>query len=352
MAKAKEAPSGVGVKDLLEAGVHFGHQTKRWNPKMKRYIFDKRNGIHIIDLSKTAGLLKQALEFMHETTAAGKSILFVGTKKQAQQTIEETAKECGQFYVVNRWLGGTLTNRQTISKSIQRMRELIALTESDDYSHLPKKEQSVLRRELNKLKRNLSGIADMSELPGALFVVDINREAIAVNEARRLGIPVIAMVDTCSDPEPIDFVIPSNDDAIRAIRLIMGAAAGSIKKGVADYSAVAAEIARKKEEEAKKRAEEEKKAKEEAAKRAEEEKAAKKAASKAKADAAKKEDKERAASKKKAAAKKTEKAAEVKAEKPEKEAPAAAQEEPKPAEEKKEEAKEAPAEPEAEKAEA
>ena len=320
MAKAKETPSGVSVKDLLEAGVHFGHQTKRWNPKMKKYIFDKRNGIHIIDLSKTAGLLKQALEFLHQVTASGKSVLFVGTKKQAQQTIEETSNACNQFCVTNRWLGGTLTNRKTIRNSIQRMRELIALESSEEYKHMPKKEVSVIRRELSKLKRNLSGIAGMEDLPGAVFVVDINREAIAVAEAKRLGIPVIAMVDTCCDPDPIDYVIPSNDDAIRAIRLIMSAAAEAIKKGLSDYSVVAAEIARKKEEEAKKKAEEDKKAKEEAAKKAEKAREEKKAAG-AKA----KSEKPKAAPKKKAAKK-----AEGEDVKPEE---TAAKEEPVPAEE-------------------
>lgn len=316
MAKAKEAPTGVGVKDLLEAGVHFGHQTKRWNPKMKKYIFDKRNGIHIIDLAKSAVLLNKALEFMYEVAAKGKSVLFVGTKKQAQQAIQETAEACGQFFVVNRWLGGTLTNRKTIRNSIQRMRDLMNLEKSEEYKSMPKKEVSVVRRELNKLKRNLSGIADMEELPGVMFVVDINREAIAVNEAKRLGIPVIAMVDTCCDPDPIDFVIPSNDDAIRAIRLIATAATEAIKKGVADYSIVAAEIAKKKAEEAQKRAEEEAKVKAAAAEKAEAARVEKKAASKAKADQAKKEDKARKADQ--AAGKKGEpkKASAAKEEKP------------------------------------
>ena len=294
MAEVKEASTDVGIKDLLDAGVHFGHQTKRWNPKMKKYIFDKRNGIHVIDLSKTAGLLKQALEFLHEITASGRCVLFVGTKKQAQQAIEETASNCGQFFVVNRWLGGTLTNRQTINKSIQRMRDLIALEKTEEYKHMPKKEIAKLRRELTKLKRNLSGIADMDQVPGAMFVVDINREAIAVNEAKKLGIPVIAMVDTCCDPDAIEYVIPSNDDAIRAIRLITGAATVAIKKGVADYSIIAAEIARKKEEEAKAKAEEEKKKEEERKKArdaAEKVKAEQNKATKAKAAEVKKEDK-------------------------------------------------------------
>jgi small subunit ribosomal protein S2 len=324
VAKAKETPAGVSVKDLLEAGVHFGHQTKRWNPKMKKFIFDKRNGIHIIDLSKTAGLLKQALEFLHTTTASGKSVLFVGTKKQAQQTIEETSTACNQFCVTNRWLGGTLTNRKTIRNSIQRMRELMTLENSEEFKHMPKKEVSVIRRELNKLKRNLSGIAGMEDLPGAIFVVDINREAIAVAEAKRLGIPVIAMVDTCCDPDPIDYIIPSNDDAIRAIRLIMAAAAEAIKSGLADYSVVAAEIARKKEEEAKKKAEEDKKAREESAKKAEKAREEKKASG-AKA----KSDKPKAGPRKKAAAKsaegegvKPEEAAAAEAPKAEAEAPA------------------------------
>ncbi|NQU40478.1 MAG: 30S ribosomal protein S2 [Lentisphaerae bacterium] len=289
--------AGIGVRDLLDAGLHFGHQTKRWNPKMKRYIFDKRNGIHIIDLTQTLTRLDDALGFVEEIATSGKSVLFVGTKKQAQRVIEECATDSGQHYVVHRWLGGTLTNNQTIRKSVRRLRELEEIEKNDQFASLHKKEAAGMRRELEKLRRNLSGVANMAELPGAMVVIDINREAIAVKEARRLNIPVVAIVDTNCDPDPIEYVIPGNDDAIRAIRLVTETLSARVKKGAREYERVAAEIARKKEEAAKAEAEARKqreaaikaarelKAQEDAARAAAETEAKAKAAEKAKAEA-------------------------------------------------------------------
>ena len=229
------------VQDLLEAGLHFGHQTRRWNPKMRRYIFDKRNGIHIIDLEKSLGLLKEAMKFVQDTIAVGRPVLFVGTKKQAQQQVQETAIACRQPYVTTRWLGGTLTNRQTILKSIKRMKDLQKSFEDGSVNKFPKKEISRMKNDLEKLQKNLGGIADMTELPGAVFIVDICREAIAVAEAQRLGIPVIAIVDTNGDPDPVQHVIPGNDDAIRAIKLITGKVADAVIEGLtmAGYDALA-----------------------------------------------------------------------------------------------------------------
>jgi small subunit ribosomal protein S2 len=209
------------VKDLLEAGVHFGHQTKRWNPKMKRYIFEQRNGIYIIDLSKTADLLDQACEFLKKTVLRGGKVLWVGTKKQAQAAIREAAEQTQMFYVTDRWLGGTLTNLVTIRRSVARLRTLDDLETSGQMEKLPKKEVSSLRRELAKLHKNLDGIYGMEKTPAALIVVDINREDNAVHEANRLGIPVVALVDTNCDPDLVQYPIPSNDDAIRAIKLIV-----------------------------------------------------------------------------------------------------------------------------------
>jgi len=269
-AKSESTENGVGVRDLLEAGLHFGHQTKRWNPKMRRYIFDKRNGIHIIDLAKSLALLEGALQYTYEVVAGGGRILFVGTKKQAQQIIRETAENANQFYVSHRWLGGTLTNRTTIRRSVKRMRDIEDLEKKDGLASFPKKEAASLRRELSKLQRNLSGVADMDKLPGAVFVVDINREAIAVAEAVKLNIPVIAIVDTNCDPDPIDYVIPGNDDAIRAIRLIATSLGGAIEKGNVEYAKIAAELARKEEEAKQKEAEARKAAEAEAARKAEE----------------------------------------------------------------------------------
>ncbi len=208
----------VTMKELLEAGVHFGHQTRRWNPKMKPYIFGKRNGIYIIDLQKTLRMFNQVAELVQQLAAEGKRILFVGTKRQAQEAIAEEAARCGEFYVTNRWLGGTLTNFVTLRTSIQRLKEVEGRL-NDDNSPLTKKERLRLEREREKMVKNLEGIRDMEELPDALFVVDPKKEDIAVSEANKLGIPVIAIVDTNCDPELIDYPIPGNDDAIRAIRL-------------------------------------------------------------------------------------------------------------------------------------
>jgi small subunit ribosomal protein S2 len=245
-----EVPSEVGVRALLDAGLHFGHQTKRWNPKMKPYIFDKRNGIHIIDLAKSLVLLREAKTFAEDVVLGGKSILFVGTKKQAQEVIKSVAIRCSQHYVTTRWLGGTLANNPTIRRSVRRMRELQEMEKRGDFQTLPKKEVSRLRRELDKLQTHLTGVAMMDELPGALFVVDVNREAIAVAEANRLHIPVIAIVDTNCDPDPIDYPIPGNDDAIRAVKVVTDALAQSVEKAVAEYARKAAEQARQKEAEA------------------------------------------------------------------------------------------------------
>jgi len=211
--------ASITMKELLEAGVHFGHQTKRWNPKMKQYIYGERNGIYIIDLQKTLRLFKEATQFVTEQTSQGKIILFVGTKRQAQDAIAEEAKRCNMFYVNQRWLGGLLTNFLTIQKSIKRLKELDATATDGRYEVLPKKEITRLERERTSLEKNLSGIKDMPRLPDVIFVIDSNNEQIAVAEARRLGIPVVAIVDTNCDPDFVDYVIPGNDDALRAIRL-------------------------------------------------------------------------------------------------------------------------------------
>ncbi len=240
------ADSDIGIRDLLKAGLHFGHQTKRWNPKMKRYIFDKRNGIHIIDLAKTLALLNIAREFVHELVVNGSKLLFVGTKKQANEAVKETAVRCGQHYVDTRWLGGALTNNTTLRKSVKRLRELEVMEKDGTFESLKKKEVSRLRHELIKLRRNLSGIVNMDVPPGALVVVDVAREAIAIAEAVKLGIPVIAIIDTNCDPDPIDYPIPGNDDAIRAIRLILDAFAQTIEKANSDYSKHAVQLARDK----------------------------------------------------------------------------------------------------------
>ncbi len=210
----------ISMKSLLEAGVHFGHQTRRWNPKMKPYIFGARNGIYIIDLQKSVGLFKTAYDFIVDTVAQGHGVIFVGTKKQARDSIIEESKRSGQFCVYHRWLGGMLTNFKTIKKSIARLKELEELRDSGAMEQRVKKEQLSLMRELTKIERNLGGIKDMTKLPGALFVVDPKREKIAVAEANRLKIPVVAIVDTNCDPDDIDYLIPGNDDAIRAIKLI------------------------------------------------------------------------------------------------------------------------------------
>ena len=220
------------MKELLEAGVHFGHQTKRWNPKMKEYIFGERNGIYIIDLQKTLKLFKDAMRYVAEAAAQGKTVLFVGTKRQAQEAISEEATRCGQYYVNQRWLGGLLTNMLTVQKSIKRLKELdVMAAEGAGYEGRVKKEASRLERERKHLQQNLAGIKDMSGLPDVLFVVDSNKEAIAVKEARRLGIPVVAVVDTNCDPDEVDHVIPGNDDALRAIRLFTTKVADAVIEG-------------------------------------------------------------------------------------------------------------------------
>ncbi len=234
---------GVSLRQLLEAGVHFGHQTGRWNPKMKPFIFGKKNGIYIIDLQKTQVAWKDALSFLEQEAAQGGKVLFVGTKRQAQETIAEEATRCGQYYVNHRWLGGLLTNYQTIRKSIERYKDLEAMAEDGRFGLLPKKEVLKLKRELFKLHRNLVGIKDMGGLPDVVFVMDIRRERIAVDEALKLGIPVVAIVDTNCDPDGIDFVVPGNDDALRAIRLFCWAAANALLAGRGTYEATLEEVA-------------------------------------------------------------------------------------------------------------
>jgi len=220
------------MKELLEAGVHFGHQTKRWDPRMKEYIFGERNGIYIIDLQKTLKMFKEASKYVTDLTAAGKVILFVGTKRQAQDAIAEEANRCGMFYINQRWLGGLLTNWVTVQKSVKRLQELDEMATDGRYELLTKKEVIKLERERKHLQANLAGIKNMRRLPDALFVVDSNNEAIAVKEARKLGIPVVAVVDTNCDPTVVDMVIPGNDDALRAIRLFTSKISDSVIEGV------------------------------------------------------------------------------------------------------------------------
>lgn len=244
--------SVISMKQLLEAGVHFGHQTRRWNPKMAPYIFAERNGIYIIDLQKTVKKVVEAYDFIREVAESGKPILFVGTKKQAQETIKEEALRAGEFYVNERWLGGMLTNYQTIAKRINRLNSLAKMEEDGTLDLLTKKEKFKLLAEKEKLERFLGGIKDMPELPGALFVIDPRKEKIAVTEAKRLGIPVVAIVDTNCDPDEVDYVIPGNDDAIRAVKLlasVIGDAVLEAKQGQSmaeateiDMEAEAAEV--------------------------------------------------------------------------------------------------------------
>jgi small subunit ribosomal protein S2 len=219
------------MKELLEAGVHFGHQTKRWNPKMKEYIFGERNGIYIIDLQKTLKMFKEASRFVQELATDGRIVLFVGTKRQAQDAIAEEATKCGAFYINQRWLGGLLTNWVTVQKSVKRLKELDEMATDGRYELLPKKEVIKLERERKHLQANLAGIKNMSRLPDAVFVIDSNKEQIAVREARKLGIPVVAVVDTNCDPSEVDYVIPGNDDALRAIRLFTSKISESIAEG-------------------------------------------------------------------------------------------------------------------------
>ncbi|MGH9622232.1 MAG: 30S ribosomal protein S2 [Bryobacteraceae bacterium] len=221
----------ISMKELLEAGVHFGHQTKRWNPKMKEYIFGERNGIYIVDLQKTLKMFKDAMRYVGEMAAQGKTVLFVGTKRQAQEAIAEEANRSHQFYVNQRWLGGLLTNYTTVQRSIKRLKDLDAMASDNAYEGRAKKEASRLERERKHLQQNLAGIKDMNGLPDLLFVIDSNKEAIAVKEARRLGIPVVAIVDTNCDPDEVDYVIPGNDDALRAIRLFTAKIADAVVEG-------------------------------------------------------------------------------------------------------------------------
>ena len=239
--------SVVSMRQLLEAGVHFGHPTRKWNPKMKKYIFTARNDIYILDLEMTVGLIDEAYAFVKSVAESGKSILFVGTKKQAKDAIIEEAKRCDQFYMGNRWLGGTLTNFKTIRARIDRLAKLNQMEQTGEFDLLPKKEVMKLKAERDKLEENLGGIKEMHTLPGALFVVDPNKEYIAVREARSLGIPIVGLVDTNCDPDTVDYVIPGNDDAIRAVKLIAGAMADAViearegEEGLARIKAAEAE---------------------------------------------------------------------------------------------------------------
>jgi len=227
--------SHVTMKELLEAGVHFGHQTKRWNPKMKPYIFGARNGIYIVDLQKTVKMFRNACDFITDTVAGGKSVLFVGTKKQARESVYEEANRCEQFYVHNRWLGGMLTNFQTIKQSIDRLNYLNTIENDGSINMFPKKERLKMGKERTKLDNNLGGIRLMNKLPGAVFIIDPKKESIAVREAKRLNIPIVAIVDTNCDPDDVDYLIPGNDDAIRAIRLITSRIANACVKGREHY---------------------------------------------------------------------------------------------------------------------
>lgn len=238
--------SVVSMKSLLEAGVHFGHQTRRWNPKMKKYIFTERNGIYIIDLQKTVGKIEEAYDFVRETAQNGGQVLFVGTKKQAQDAIEKEAKRCGEFYINQRWLGGLLTNYQTIKKRIARLKDLEEMETDGRFDVLPKKEVIGLRHERERLEKFLGGIKDMNGLPDVMYVVDPKKENIAVKEAQKLGIPIVGILDTNCDPDELDFPIPGNDDAIRAVKLITETMANAVlegKQGAQDHAEEEAEVA-------------------------------------------------------------------------------------------------------------
>ncbi len=324
----------ITIRDLLDCGVHFGHPTSRWNPKMKPFIHGKRNGIYIFDLTSTMRQLDTACRYLHDVVAEGGKILFVGTKRQAQDLIRETAEKTGMYYISERWLGGTLTNIQTIRKSIARMKTIQQKQQNGELDAMPKKEASAMRRELAKLERNLSGITDMRDMPDAMVVIDIEREDIAVREAKRLNIPVVALVDTNCDPAPIDYVIPGNDDALRSVRIIMQILSSSIESAYEIFQKKQAEEQRKRDEEAK--------AKAEARARAE-------AENKAQAEARSKAAQEDREAKKKAAPAKKE----TKADKPRTDDKSAAKPEPAPKAEKAEAPKAEKAEaPKAEKAEA
>ena len=235
--------ANITMKELLEAGVHFGHQTKRWNPKMQKYIFGERNGIYIIDLQKTLKKFREAYGFVRDLAAGGGTVLFVGTKKQAQETVFEEAGRCGMFYVNHRWLGGTLTNFTTIKKSIARLKKLDEMSETGEYERLPKKEVIGLERERAKLQSALVGIKNMDRLPSAIFIIDPKKEKIAVEEAQRLAIPIVAIVDTNCDPTGIDYPVPGNDDAIRAVRLITARIADAVLEGAGSFAKEEAEAA-------------------------------------------------------------------------------------------------------------
>ena len=270
------ALTGLTLKDLFDAGLHFGHQTKRWNPKMKPYIFDKRNGIHIIDLTQTVSLLDEAAEFLKKTVLDGKKVLFVATKKQVQELVKAAAEDCGQYYMTERWRGGTLTNSKTIRGSVKRMRQIQAIARQNNGElSKHKQEASMLRRELAKLEKNLTGIADMADRPGAVFVIDVCREINAVKEAVRLGIPVVALVDTNANPDPIDYVIPGNDDTVKGVELVVNGIVKVIKQANDEYSAKAAEEAAKRNQERKAREDAEKAARAERKAKAFEDRAAK-----------------------------------------------------------------------------
>lgn len=297
MTTAERVSSDITVQDLLDAGLHFGHQTKRWDPRMKPYIFTARNGVYVIDLNKTLACLKVAQQFLFDTVVRGRKVLFVGTKKQAQDPIREAAAKLGQPYITHRWLGGMLTNSVTVRKSVAYMQKLEAMDAKGELDKMGKKEGARLRRELVKLRRNLHGVAGMDDPPGALFVIDVNREDIAIQEANRLKIPVVGLVDTNSNPQNIEYPIPGNDDAIRAIQLILNQVSATIQDASNQYAKIAAEESRRKAaEEAEKRAKDEAarkareeavaKAKEEAAKKAKEVVEKKKAAEAAEASAA------------------------------------------------------------------
>src|SRR5437867_4294199 len=240
------------MKDLLEAGVHFGHQTKRWNPKMKEYIFGQRNGIYILDLQKTLRKFREAAQFVTEASAQGKTLLMVGTKRQAQEAVAEESARCGMHYVNQRWLGGTLTNFKTVKKSIDRLRELENVAEDEKFQHLSKKERSRLEKERTKLAKVLTGIKNLARVPDVLFVIDPKKEHIAVTEAHKLGIPIVAVVDTNCDPDPINYVIPGNDDAIRSIKLFASSIADAVIEGMGLYQARQVEVEAEKQAEEKK----------------------------------------------------------------------------------------------------
>ena len=239
----------VAMKQLLEAGVHFGHQTRRWNPKMAEYIFQTRNGIHIIDLQKASKKIDEAYAFLKEQAEEGKTVLFVGTKKQAQECVKEAAEKSGMYYIDQRWLGGMLTNFETIRTRVQRLKDLETMQEDGTFDVLPKKEVILLKKEMEKLEKNLGGIKEMEEIPGVIFLVDPNKEHIAILEAKKLGIPVIGLVDTNCNPEDVDYAIPGNDDAIRAVKLITDVMANAIIEGKQGESFEAETVAEEVEEE-------------------------------------------------------------------------------------------------------